>query len=134
MEDTMRIQKIIGITLICLAISGVALAQSGAIEGAFETVLTLPKATPTAILTFCPGGEPFQGAWLEEGGTKFVGEMTNKEIKEDGLHFRIQAGPGIWDFICTIEGDTLKGTVTGDGATSPFEGKLVELEEAYCSK
>lgn len=104
------------------------------IAGAYETVLTFPKATPTAILTFCPGGEPFQGAWLEDGGRKFVGEMTNKEIKGNELSFRIQAGPGIWDFVCTIEGKTIKGTVTGDGATSPFEGNLVELEEEYCGK
>lgn len=130
----MRIQKIIGITIICLALSGMVLAQAGAADGSFETVLVFPKASPTVILTFCPGGEPFQGAWLEEGGKKIVGEMTNKEIKEDGMHFRVQAGPGIWDFICNIEGDTLKGTVTGDGATSSFEGKPVQLEEEYCSK
>lgn len=139
----MHIQKIVGIIIVCLAVSTLALAQpqggipGGApakIEGAYEAVLTLPKATPTAILTFCSGGEPFQGAWLEDGGRKFVGEMTNKEINGSELSFRIQAGPGLWDFVCTLDGNTLKGTVTGDGATSPFEGNLVELEEDYCSK
>jgi hypothetical protein len=105
------------------------------IKGAYETVLTLPKASPTAILTFCPGGDPFQGAWLEEGGNKYVNEMTDKKVTGNTLYFTIQAGPGKWDFKCTIEGKTLKGTVTGDYATSPFEGKLVELEVAdYCSK
>jgi hypothetical protein len=104
------------------------------IVGAFEAVLTLPKASPTAILTFCAGGEPFQGAWLEEGGNKVVGEMFDKEVNANELSFKIQAGPGLWEFACHIEGDKLIGTVTGDGATSPFEGKLVELEKEYCSK
>lgn len=104
------------------------------IEGAYEAVLTLPKASPTAILTFCAGGEPFQGAWLEDGGKKVVGEMFDKEIKGNEMSFKIQAGPGLWEFLCHFEGNTLIGTVTGDGATSPFEGKRVELAEDYCSK
>jgi hypothetical protein len=157
MEEKMDIKKIICLTFICLAISTLALAQSlgdpspnsgmpagtgGAssnaqqadISGAYKAVLTLPKASPTVILTFCPGGEPFQGAWLEEGGNKFVGEMTDKKIDGNVLYFTVQAGPGKWDFKCSIEGNALKGTVTGDYATSPFEGTLVELEvENYCS-
>ena len=143
----MRIQQILGITIICMAISSLALAQPqggppGGLEGtapaittgAYEAVLTLPKAAPTAILTFCTGGEPFQGAWLEEGGKKFVGEMVEKEIKGDELSFKVQAGPGLWEFLCHFEGNTLIGTVTGDGATSPFEGKVVELEKEYCAE
>lgn len=153
MEDEMRIQKIMGVTIVCLAISTLASAQAQGgpstegvpaerpagvspvkIEGAYEAVLTLPKATPTATLTFCIGDEPFQGAWLEEGGKKYVGEMFDKEIKGNEMSFKIQAGPGLWEFLCHFEGNTLKGTVTGDGATSPFEGKAVDLEEDYCSK
>jgi hypothetical protein len=139
MEDKMRIRIMIGITIVCLAISTLANAQppggpQAKIEGAYEAVLTLPKATPTAILTFCDGGDPFQGAWLEEGGKKVVGQMTDKEIRGNEMYFKIQAGPGLWEFLCHFEGSSLIGTVTGDGATSPFEGNLVELEEAYCSK
>lgn len=104
------------------------------IEGAYEAVLTFPKASPTAILTFCPGGEPFQGVWLEEGGKKFVGEMFDKEIKGNEMSFKVQAGPGLWEFLCHLEGNKLIGTVSGDGATSPFEGKIVTLVEDYCSK
>jgi hypothetical protein len=148
-EERMNIRKMLGFTIICLAVSSLALAQpqggppgegaAGAarieISGAYEAVLPLPAATPTVLLTFCPGGDPFQGAWLEEGGNKFVGEMTDKKVDGETFYFTVQAGPGKWDFKCTIEGDTLKGTVTGDYATSPFEGKRVELEVAdYCSK
>lgn len=104
------------------------------IEGSYEVVLTLPKATPTAILTFCPSGEPFTGAWLENGGEKFVGEMYNQKINGKELSFTIKAGPGIWDFACSIDGKSIKGTVTGDGATSKFEGPRITLEEDYCAK
>jgi hypothetical protein len=70
---------------------------------------------------------------LEDGGNKFVGEMTDKKVDGDVLYFTVQAGPGKWDFKCSIEGNTLKGTVTGDYATSPFEGTPVALEVAnYC--
>ena len=104
------------------------------IEGSYEAVLTLPKATPTAILTFCPSGDLFTGAWLENGGEKFVGEMYNQKINDNELSFTIKAGPGIWDFVCSIDGKNIKGTVTGDGATSPFEGPRIKLEEDYCAK
>lgn len=105
------------------------------VAGSYQAVLPLPAASPMVIFTFCPGGGPFQGAWLEEGGNKFVGEMTNKSVDGDTFYFTVTAGPGVWDFKCTLEGDTLKGTVTGDYATSPFEGKLVELEIGdYCTE
>ncbi len=144
----MNIQKILGITIICLAISTLAWAQpqgspaaatpSGAsnvkIEGAYQAVLTFPKAQPTAILVFCPNGEPFSGVWVEDGGAKFVGDMYDKSINGDELSFTVKAGPGVWKFVCTIDGKTMKGTVTGDGATSPFEGPRVELDKDFCKK
>jgi len=106
------------------------------IEGSYQAVLKFPKASPTAILTFCPGsgGVPFTGAWHENGGEKFVNEMTKQKINGNVLSFTIQAGPGIWDFVCTIDGKTIKGTVTGDGATSNFEGPRIKLEKDYCAK
>jgi len=106
------------------------------IEGSYQAVLKFPKASPTAILTFCPGGEgvPFTGNWTENGGEKFVNEMTKQKINGNQLSFTIQAGPGIWEFVCTIDGKTIKGTVTGDGATSNFEGPRIKLEKDYCAK
>lgn len=113
-------------------------AQSGGaaakIEGSYEVVLKLPKATPTAILTFCKSGEPFAGAWVENGGQRFVGEMYNQKINGNEYVFTVKAGPGIWDFIVTSDGKTLKGTVTGDGATAPFEGPKTKLDKEYCTK
>jgi hypothetical protein len=106
------------------------------IEGSYQAVLKFPKASPTAILTFCPGGDgvPFTGAWHENGGEKFVNVMTKQKINGNELSFTIQAGPGVWEFICTIDGKTIKGTVTGDGATSPFEGPRIKLEKDLCAK
>ena len=106
------------------------------IEGSYEAVLKFPKASPTAILTFCPSGDgvPFTGNWRENGGEKLVNEMTKQKINGNQLSFTIQAGPGIWDFVCTIDGKTIKGTVTGDGATSNFEGPRIKLEKNYCAK
>jgi len=106
------------------------------IEGSYQAVLKFPKASPTAILTFCPGSGdvPFTGNWTENGGEKFVNEMTKQKINGNELSFTIQAGPGIWDFVCTIDGKTIKGTVTGDGATSPFEGQRIDIKKDFCSK
>ena len=104
------------------------------IEGSYKVVLTLPKAKPTAVLTFCGSGEPFAGAWVEDGGQKFVGEMYNKKINGNEYIFTVKAGPGIWDFVVTSDGQTLKGTVTGDGATSPFEGPKTKLDKEFCTK
>jgi hypothetical protein len=104
------------------------------IEGSYKVVLKLPKASPTAILTFCGSGVPFTGAWVEDEGEKFVGEMYNQKINGNEYTFTVKAGPGIWDFVCSSDGKTLKGTVTGDGATSDFEGPLTKLEKEYCTK
>lgn len=111
-------------------------AQGPVIEGSYEAVLKFPKASPTAILTFCPGNDevPFTGAWHEDGGEKFVNTMTKQKINGNELSFTIQAGPGIWDFVCTIDGKTIKGTVTGDGATSSFEGPRIKVEKDLCPK
>jgi len=109
-------------------------SASAKIEGSYKVELTLPKANPTAILTFCSGGEPFVGAWVEDGGQKFVGEMYNKKINGNEYVFTVKAGPGIWDFVVTTDGQNMKGTVTGDGATSPFEGPRVKLDKEYCTK
>jgi len=104
------------------------------ITGSYKVVLKLPKASPTVILTFCNSGEPFSGAWVEDDGDKFVGEMYNKKITNNEYAFTVKAGPGIWDFVCSSDGKTLKGTVTGDGATSNFEGPSVNLKKEYCGK
>ncbi|MBN1625252.1 MAG: hypothetical protein JW944_01905 [Deltaproteobacteria bacterium] len=111
-------------------------AGSAKIEGSYQAVLKFPKASPTAILTFCPGSGdvPFTGNWTENDGEKYVNEMTKQKINGIELSFTIQAGPGIWEFVCTIDGKTIKGTVTGDGATSPFEGSRVTLKKDCCSK
>jgi hypothetical protein len=114
-----------------ISTSGSAQAK---IEGSYKVVLKLPKASPTAILTFCSSGEPFKGAWVEDDGEKFVGEMYNQKINGNEYAFTVKAGPGIWDFVCSSDGKTLKGTVTGDGATSSFEGPLVKLKKEYCTK
>ena len=53
---------------------------SAPIKGAYKVALSLPKAKPTAILVFCSSGEPFTGAWVEDGGKKFMGEMYNQSI------------------------------------------------------
>jgi hypothetical protein len=110
-------------------------AQGPVLEGSYEAVLTFPKAAPTAILTFCPGdGDvPFIGTWYEDKGEKFVNVMTKQKINGNELSFTIQAGPGIWEFVCTIDGKTMKGNVTGDGATSPFEGPRIELDKDLCA-
>jgi hypothetical protein len=102
------------------------------IEGSYQVTLILPKAKPTVVLTFCKGGDPFAGAWVENGGQKLVGEMYNKKIDGNQYMFTVQAGPGIWDFVVTSDGQTLKGTVIGDGATSPFEGPRTKLDKEYC--
>jgi|WetSurMetagenome_2_1015567.scaffolds.fasta_scaffold238178_1 hypothetical protein len=106
------------------------------IEGSYQAVLKFPKASPTAILTFCPGNDkvPFTGSWTENGGEKFVNEMTKQKINGNELSFTIQAGPGIWEFVCSVDGKTIKGTVTGDGATSPFEGPRIKVEKDLCAK
>jgi hypothetical protein len=104
------------------------------IEGSYQVTLKLPKASPTVELTFCKGGEPFTGAWVEGGGQKLVGEMYNKKIEGNQYIFTVKAGPGIWDFVVTSDGQTLKGTVTGDGATSPFEGPKTKLDKEYCKE
>lgn len=111
-------------------------AQGPVLEGSYEAVLKFPKASPTAILTFCPGDDsvPFKGAWHEDGGEKFVNEMTKQKINGNELSFTIQAGPGIWEFVCTVDGKTMKGTVTGDGATSSFEGPRIKMEKDLCPK
>lgn len=114
---------------------GVTPGQPGAkIEGSYKVPLVLPKAKPTAILTFCATGEPFAGAWVEDGGQKFVGEMYNKKVNGNEYAFTVKAGPGIWEFVVTTDGQTLKGTVTGDGATSPFEGPKTKLDKEFCAK
>jgi hypothetical protein len=104
----------------------------GKIEGSYQVTLVLPKAKPTVQLTFCKGGEPFAGAWVEDMGEKLVGEMYNKKIEGGKYIFTVKAGPGIWDFAVSSDGQTLKGTVTGDGATSPFEGPKVKLTKEWC--
>jgi hypothetical protein len=121
--------------------SGAAMAapSGGAqakIEGSYQAVLKFPKASPTAILTFCPGGDgvPYTGNWTENGGEKLVNEMTKQKINGNELSFTIQAGPGIWEFVCTIDGKTIKGIVTGDGATSNFEGPRIKIEKNLCAK
>ena len=110
-------------------------AGSSKIEGSYQAVLKFPKASPTAILTFCPGGGavPFNGNWTENDGEKFVNNMTKQKINGNELSFTIQAGPGIWEFKCTIDGKTIKGTVTGDGATSPFEGPRITPKKDLCT-
>jgi hypothetical protein len=117
---------------------GGAPGQSGSasakITGSYKVTLKLPKAAPTVELTFCKSGEPFTGAWVEDGGQKLVGEMYNKKIEGNQYIFTVKAGPGIWDFAVTSDGQTLKGTVTGDGATSPFEGPLVKLDKEFCKE
>jgi hypothetical protein len=119
--------------------AGAPAPSSGAkakIEGSYQTVLKFPKASPTAILTFCPGNDkaPFTGNWTENGGEKLVNEMTKQKINGNELSFTIQAGPGVWEFVCTVDGKNIKGTVTGDGATSPFEGPRIKLEKDLCAK
>jgi hypothetical protein len=109
-------------------------AAKAKIVGSYKVVLKLPKATPTAILTFCSSGQPFTGAWVEDDGEKFVGEMYNQKVNGNEYIFTVKAGPGIWDFVCASDGKTLKGTVTGDGATSSFEGPLVTLKKEFCTK
>lgn len=104
------------------------------IVGSYQVVLTLPKAKPTVDLTFCKSGKPFAGAWVENGGRRFVGEMYNKKISGNKYIFTVKAGPGIWDFVVTSDGRTLKGTVTGDGATSHFEGPRTKLDKEYCKE
>jgi hypothetical protein len=118
------------------AISAPSAGNHSKIEGSYQTVLKFPKASPTAILTFCPGsdGTPFTGNWTENGGEKYVNEMTKQKMDGNELSFRIQAGPGIWDFVCTIDGKTIKGAVTGDGATSSFDGPRIKLEKDLCVK
>jgi len=116
---------------------GPASASGGAkarIEGSYKVTLKLPKAAPTVELTFCKGGEPFTGAWVEDGGQKLVGEMYNKKIDGNQYIFTVKAGPGIWDFAVTSDGQTLKGTVTGDGATSPFDGPKTKLDKEFCKE
>lgn len=128
------------ITVVIMAISFTVVyaqkAGSAKIEGSYQAVLKFPKASPTAILTFCSGSGdvPFTGNWTENGGEKFVNDMTKQKINGNELSFTIQAGPGIWDFVCTIDGKKIKGTVTGDGATSAFEGSRVTLKKDFCSK
>ena len=102
------------------------------IAGSYKVTLKLPKAQPTVELTFCKSGEPFSGAWVEDGGQKLVGEMYNKKIESGKYIFTVKAGPGIWDFAVSSDGQTLKGTVTGDGATSPFEGPKTKLDKEFC--
>ena len=102
------------------------------IEGAYKVALTLPKAKPTAILVFCKNGDPFTGAWVEDDGQKFMGEMTNQKVNGSQYLFRVTVGPGVWDFVVSSDGKTLKGTVTGDGATSAFEGPKTKLVKEYC--
>jgi hypothetical protein len=116
------------------ASSGQPSGAPARIEGSYQVVLTFPKAKPTVVLTFCKGGEPFEGAWVENGGQKFVGEMYNKKVDGNKYIFTVKAGPGIWDFAVTSDGQTLKGTVTGDGATSPFEGPRTTLDKEYCKQ
>jgi hypothetical protein len=76
---------------------------------------------------------PFTGTWYENKGENFVNVMTKQKITGNELSFTIQAGPGIWEFVCTIDGKTMKGAVTGDGATSPFEGPRIELDKDLCA-
>jgi len=127
---------VLAVTIVAVSFSFIYAQKSGPakIEGSYKVVLKLPKATPTAILTFCSKGEPFAGAWVEDDGEKFVGEMYNQKINGNEYVFTVKAGPGIWDFVCTSDGKTLKGTVTGDGATSGFEGPKVTLKKEYCTK
>lgn len=123
------------ITAAAMAISFTSAQAQGPdakIKGSYKVDLVLPKAKPTAILTFCGSGEPFAGAWVEDGGQKFVGEMYNKKVNGNEYVFTVKAGPGIWDFVVTTDGKTMKGTVTGDGATSSFEGPKVKLDKEYC--
>lgn len=102
------------------------------IEGSYKVVLTLPKAKPTAILTFCSSDEPFTGAWVENDGRKVMGQMYNQKIDGDRYLFTVRVGPGVWDFVVSFDGKNLKGTVTGDGATSAFEGPRTKLAKEYC--
>jgi hypothetical protein len=135
---------IIAMSFTCVCAQGQAgspkgnapVASQAKIEGSYQAVLKFPKASPTAILTFCPGsdGVPFTGAWHENGGEKLVNKMTKQKISGNELSFTIQAGPGIWEFVCTIDGKTIKGTVTGDGATSNFEGPRIKLEKDLCAE
>jgi hypothetical protein len=104
------------------------------IEGSYQVTLVLPKAKPTVVLTFCKSGEPFAGAWVEDGGQKLVGEMYNKKVDGNQYIFTVKAGPGIWDFVVTSDGQALKGTVSGDGATSPFEGPKTKLDKEFCKE
>jgi len=126
----------ISLTLAQAQAPGKAPAQAGGaaakIEGSYQVKLVFPKASPTVQLTFCKGGEPFTGAWVEDMGEKLVGEMYNKKIEGGKYIFTVKAGPGIWDFVVSSDGETLKGTVTGDGATSPFEGPKVKLTKEWC--
>lgn len=113
---------------------GQAGGASAKIVGSYQVTLVFPKASPTVQLTFCKSGDPFAGAWVENSGEKLVGEMYNKKIEGGKYIFTVKAGPGIWDFAVTSDGQTLKGTVTGDGATSPFEGPLVKLDKEFCKE
>ncbi len=129
---------IISAVLITVSFTFVHAQQAGSskIEGSYQAVLKFPKASPTAILTFCPGSGdvPFTGNWTENDGEKFVNDMTKQKINGNELSFTIQAGPGIWEFVCTIDGKNIKGTVTGDGATSPFEGSRIIPKKDLCAK
>lgn len=133
---TIFLSFIVAATVVAISFSLVSARDSVPlkIEGAYEAVLNFPKASPTAILVFCPDGEPFSGVWVENGGEKFVGDMYDKSINGNELSFTIKAGPGVWEFVCTIDGKTMKGEVTGDGATSPFEGPRIELDKDFCTK
>ena len=122
------------VAMITTSFTSVQAQTASKILGSYQVTLTLPKAKPTVVLTFCSNGDPFKGAWVENGGEKLVGEMYNKKINGNQYIFTVKAGPGIWDFVVTSDGRTLKGTVTGDGATSPFEGPKTKLDKEYCTK
>ena len=126
------------LTLALAQAPGKAPGQAGGaaakIVGSYQVTLVFPKAKPTVQLTFCKSGDPFAGAWVEDMGQKTVGEMYNKKIEGGKYIFTVKAGPGVWDFAVTSDGQTLKGTVTGDGATSPFEGPKVKLDKEFCKE
>ncbi len=121
-----------------IMVSTLVYAQGPITEGSYKVTLKFPKASPTVILTFCPGDKnaPFKGAWFETDETNTLsGEMVKQKINGNKLTFTVTVMEP-WDFVCTIEGKTIKGTVTGDGATSSFDGNQIEFPKGkeFCAK
>lgn len=135
LSSALPYRLMLGAVAVLITLSDCATAPAPAnraVEGSYQAVLILPKAKPTAILTFCPSAASFTGAWLEDGGRKFMAEMTDRTVAGNRVRFTVTIGPGKWNFDAILDGDSLKGTVSGDGATSAFVADRTVLEKPYC--